>query len=123
MRIRVKWSSGELECTLRDTDTARSVFAALPVTARASTWGEEVYFDLPVHAELEPDCQQVVDRGTVCYWVQGGAMALPYGPTPVSQGKECRLVTAVNLLGQFDGDSRKLATVRAGEEITVERVE
>ena len=122
MIIRVSWSSGELQATLFDTPTAHHLMAALPCASKANTWGEEVYFDVPVHSELEPDARQVVDPGTVCFWVEGGALALPYGPTPISQGSECRLVSEVNVLGRFEGDARALSTVQSGESIRVERV-
>ena len=123
MRIRISWDSGAVEAVLHATPTAEKVWAALPCTSSASTWGEEVYFEMPVVAELEPDARQVVDKGAVCFWVEGSSLALPYGPTPISQGDECRLVSEVNVLGQIDGDARVLAGVAGGASIKVERVE
>ena len=118
--IKITWPAGSLTATLADTPTARAVLAALPCESSANTWGEEVYFSLPVTVKLEPDAQQVVDPGTVCFWVQGGALALPYGLTPVSRGHECRLVTRVNMLGKIDGDPTLLSTVADGDTIRVE---
>ena len=118
-RIRIKWPKDELFAQLADTPTARAVAAALPAKSRANTWGEEVYFTLAADVQLEHDAREVVDPGAVCFWVQGGSLALPYGPTPVSRGNECRLVTKVNVLGKIDGDARKLATVRDGDAIEV----
>jgi len=118
-RIRIKWPKGELNAQLADTPTARAVVAALPAKSRANTWGEEVYFTLAADVQLERDAREVVDPGAVCFWVQGGSLALPYGPTPVSRGNECRLVTKVNVLGKIEGDARKLATVRDGDAIEV----
>jgi hypothetical protein len=118
-RIRIKWPKGELTAQLADTPTARAVVATLPAKSRANTWGEEVYFTLAADVALERDAREVVDPGAVCFWVQGGSLALPYGPTPVSRGNECRLVTKVNVLGKIDGDARKLATVRDGDAIEV----
>lgn len=122
MRIRISWPAGEVFARLNDSQNARTVFAALPVSARANTWGEEVYFDLPVAAALAPDARDVVEPGAVCYWVQGSSLALPFGRTPVSRGNECRLVTAVNVLGKIEGDPRALASIKAGDPITVEAV-
>jgi hypothetical protein len=121
-RIRISWPKGALTAVLRDTPTAEKLLAALPCEASANTWGDEVYFSIPVKAKLEPDARQVVDPGTVCFWVQGSSLALPFGPTPVSEGDECRLVTAVNVLGAFEGDARTLKTVRDGDAVRVERV-
>ena len=119
-RIRISWHGGEVTAHLWDTPTARTLLAVLPFDADANTWGEEVYFELPVKAELESDAQQVVDPGTVCFWVQGSSLALPFGPTPASKGDECRLVTRCNVLGKIEGDPRRLKHVRAGARIRVE---
>jgi hypothetical protein len=119
-RIRVSWPKGTLTAVLRETPTAQKLLAALPLESSANTWGEEVYFSVPVKVKLEADARQVVEPGTVCFWVQGSSLALPYGPTPVSEGDECRLVTEVNILGTFQGDARKLKSVRDGDRITVE---
>ena len=123
MRIEISWESGRLTAILNDTPTARLVWEALPHTASASTWGEEVYFELPVRAELEDDARQVVDPGTVCFWTGGNSLALPYGPTPASQGDECRLVTEVNVIGSIEEDPRALSSVRDGIAIRVARAE
>jgi hypothetical protein len=120
-RIRVSWPKGALTAVLRDTPTAHKLLAALPVESSANTWGEEVYFSVPVKVKLEPDARQVVEPGTVCFWVQGSSLALPFGPTPVSEADECRLVTDVNILGTFEGDARTLETVRDGDKVRVER--
>ena len=121
-RIRIEWPRGELTATLADTVTAKAVLAALPAKSRANTWGEEVYFSLAATVKLEADARDVVDPGTVCFWVQGSSLAMPFGLTPVSRGSECRLVTRVNVLGKLDGDPRTLATVRDGDAIEVAAV-
>jgi len=120
-RIRISWPKGSVTATLEETPTARALAAALPVTARAQTWGEEVYFEIPVEAKLERDAKQVVPPGTVCFWVEGGSLALPFGRTPVSEGDEPKLVTRCNVLGRIDGDPKQLASVRAGDAITLTR--
>ncbi len=135
-RIKMFWPKGAVEATLEGTPTARALVAALPVKAKAQTWGEEVYFevpvkakaqtwgeevyfDIPVTAALERDAKQVVPLGSVCFWVEGSALALPWGRTPVSEGDESRLVTRCNVLGRIDGDPRRLASVRSGDGISV----
>ena len=122
-RIRIAWKGGEVTANLRDTPTAKQLVAVLPCEASANTWGEEVYFELPLEALLESDAQQVVEPGTVCFWVQGSSLALPFGPTPVSKGDECRLVTRCNVLGKIEGDPRRLKKVKQGVRIRVELVE
>jgi hypothetical protein len=120
--IRIAWSDGAINVELRDTPTVKALLAALPCRASASTWGEEVYFELPVKAALESDAQQVVDPGTVCFWVEGSALALPYGRTPVSKGNESRLVTRCNVVGKVVGDVRQLRGIRDGLALRLEAI-
>ena len=75
----------------------------------------------PVSAKLEPDAKQVVEPGTVCFWTEGDAIALPYGRTPISSDERPKLVSRCNVLGRIVGDPRKLAAVKGGENITVEK--
>jgi len=119
--IRISWPSGFVCATLRNSPTAAKLLAALPCKSRASTWGEEVYFSLPVTAALEHDAQQVVEPGTVCFWVEGSSLALPYGATPIAQKGESRLVTKCNLLGKISGDPKALAGVRDGDAVEVSK--
>ena len=118
-RIKMSWPKGAVEAILEDTPTARALVAALPVKAKAQTWGEEVYFEIPITAKLESGAKQVVPPGTVCFWTEGSSLALPWGRTPVSEGDESRLVTRCNILGRIDGDPRQLVSVRNGDAITV----
>jgi hypothetical protein len=120
MRIRISWSQGEVTALLNDTPTVRRLMDALPCESDAHTWGDEVYFSVPVETELEPDAKQVVDPGTVCFWVEGQSLAIPFGPTPISQDDECRLVTEVNILGGLEDDPVRLGSVSDGEMMRVE---
>ncbi|MER7109129.1 cyclophilin-like fold protein [Streptomyces sp. NPDC000229] len=120
MQIRISWPAGHVTATLDDTPTSKALAGVLPITSTAHTWGEEVYFDTPASPALEADAQQVVEPGTVAFWTEGDALALPYGPTPISRGDECRLASPCNVLGRIDGDPRALATVRSGDPIRVE---
>ncbi len=117
--MRIAWPKGAVIAALEDTQSARALVAALPIEARAQTWGEEVYFEIPVKAALEAGAKQVVLPGTVCLWVEGSSLALPWGRTPISEGAEPKLVTRCNVLGKIDGDPRQLATVRSGDAVTV----
>ena len=119
-RIRISWEHGEVFGVLTDTPTTHKVLKALPCSASANTWGEEVYFSVPVRTVLESDAQQVVPPGTICFWVQGQSVAIPFGPTPVSEGNECRLVTKVNVLGKLEGDPCMLKSIHDGNKVQVE---
>ena len=117
--IRIEWPGGSAIADLQPGPTVASLLAALPCQSTINTWGEEVYFSLPVKAKLEPGAQQVVAPGTVCFWVDGSALALPWGRTPISHGDECRLVSPCNVLGRLRGDPAVLATAPDGATVSV----
>lgn len=120
MNIRISWRSAHVIAVLDDTSTASKLKTALPFESRAQRWGKEVYFEVPFEAKLEPDAKQVVEPGTVCFWVEGRSLAIPFGPTPISKGDECRLVTRVNILGRVEGDASVLDSIKEGDRIRVE---
>jgi len=119
-RIRIAWAGGAAIASLKDTPNARALLAALPLKAVAQTWGEEVYFEIPLKAALELDAKQVVPPGTMCFWVEGRSLALPWGRTPISEGDQPKLVTRCNVLGSIEGNPERLSAVRAGDAISVE---
>ena len=121
MKLRIEAGNVDLTVNLLDTPTAKALIAAAPFEARAQTWGEEVYFTTPVSARLEPDARQIVEPGTVCFWTEGDALALPYGRTPISTDERPKLASRCNVLGRIEGDARLLCRIKAGEKITVSK--
>jgi uncharacterized protein len=122
-RIRFDFGSLTLDAELLDTPTARAVAAALPLSSSAMTWGEEVYFEIPVNVAREPGARAVVTPGEVAYWPDGHCIALGFGRTPISQGDETRLASPCNIFGKVLGDVKTLAKVRAGAKIRVTKVD
>ena len=118
-KIRITAGEVSVDAELNNTNTARAILDALPISASASTWGDEIYFRIPVDIELESG-QEVVDLGDLGYWPPGQAFCLFFGPTPASRGEEIRPASAVTVIGKIQGDTDSLKQVPNGTSVTVE---
>ena len=121
----IEISAGDVIVTavLNDSDTADELWAALPITARGQTWGDEIYFSIPVSVEEAADSQETVEMGAVGNWPPGSALCLFWGPTPTSAPGEIRPASAVNVMGLIDGDPTVLGGVADGTEVVVARMD
>ncbi len=86
----------------------------MPIKSKANRWGEEVYFEVPFHAPLEPDARQDMEPGDVAFWPDGDAIAIFFGPTPISKGNLPRAYSPCNIVGKLEGDPSGLRRVKDG---------
>jgi uncharacterized protein len=122
-RIRFDFGTLKLDAELLDTPTATAIAAALPISSAVLTWGEEVYFDVPVHVAREPEARAVITPGEIAYWPQGSAIAIGFGRTPISKGNETRLASPCNVFARALGSVKTLAKVKTGVKVTVSKVD
>lgn len=119
-KVKITMAAVVLEAEVLDTPTADAIYAALPIESSANTWGDEVYFSIPVSAGQEPDAREVMEPGDIAYWPPGSAIAIAFGPTPASHGSELRLASASNVWARALGDVTTLSAVAAGTPVKVE---
>jgi len=118
-RIRFDFGALTLDAELLDTPTAKAIAAALPISSSVLTWGEEVYFDVPVDVAREPDARAVIVLGEIAYWPQGQAIAIGFGRTPISKGNETRLASPCNVFAMALGSVSVLGKVKTGTKVEV----
>ena len=108
---------------LNDSPTARQIWEALPMEGMAHTWGDEIYFEIPVMAAQEPDARAEVKVGELAYWPVGHAFCIFFGPTPASTDERPQAYSPVNVLGRVLGDATQLRAVREGTRVRIARPE
>ena len=119
----IQISAGDVTvvATLNDSPTSDALWDALPIQVAGQTWGDEIYFGISVEAENDDYAEETVEMGAVAYWPPGNALCLFFGPTPMSAPGEIRPASAVNVMGQIEGDATVLKSVPSGATVSVER--
>ena len=118
--IRVCAGGTVLRGELYDTETGRAIAGILPIDARPHEWGDEFYFDVPVEMGLDQGATIDVKVGDIGYWPPGPALAIFFGPTPLSRGSDPVPASEVNIVGRITEDARLL---RKEKGLTALRIE
>ena len=115
--------AGEIEAKgeLNQSATAKAIWQALPIEGLANTWGEEIYFRIPVSQDLEPEARELVELGDLGYWPQGEAFCIFFGATPISNPGEIRPASAVNIVGKLLDNPEKFLSVPSGTSVRIQR--
>jgi hypothetical protein len=121
-RIHITAGSVVAKAELNDTEAADAVWQVLPIKGLVNTWGDEIYFHIPVSPELG-ETYEVVELGDLGYWPPGSAFCIFFGRTPVSRGDEIRPASAVAILGKVVGDATVFKGVTSGTDVLVEAVQ
>ncbi len=121
-KIRITAGDVSAEAELNDSPMADLIWEALPIEGSGSTWGDEIYFSIPVHTGEADDARAVVEMGDLGYWPPGNAFCIFYGPTPMSAGDDIRPASPVNVFGKVIGDPTVFKRGNAGK-MSVEKVE
>jgi hypothetical protein len=59
--IRIQIENIEINASLNDSEAARLVLGVLPLSSSFNTWGDEIYFSIPVKIDV-PNGQEVVEN-------------------------------------------------------------
>ena len=121
MKIKIIIGDLSMEAELNDSPTAKKVSEALPIKSSFSTWGDEIYFTIPVDAGLEETAREIVELGDLGYWPTGNAFCIFFGQTPMSEPGKIRPASAVNIIGKVMGDAAKFKEVMGEREVSLEK--
>lgn len=124
MANKIKITAGSVSMTaeLNGSACAAKIWEALPLETRGSTWGDEIYFGIPVDCDPE-NPRETVEMGDLGYWLEGSCFCIFFGPTPMSRGNEIRPASAVEVFGRIEGDAKEFKKVSSGSKVVVEKAE
>src|SRR4030042_4162915 len=119
-KIRIRAGNIDLQAELNDTKTATALYDILPLEGKANTWGEEIYFPIPLYLEIEGG-KEVVEMGDLGYWPDGNSLCIFFGPTPASRKNELRAASPVTVIGRLNGNPKLLKQISSGTMVIVEQ--
>jgi hypothetical protein len=122
-QILITASGISLPAELNDSPTAQEIWRLLPIEGTANTWGDEIYFEIPLTADQASDARADVTVGELGYWPMGRAFCIFFGPTPASTDERPRAYSPVNIIGRVSGDATQLRAISDGTPVRITRHE
>jgi len=123
MKIKITINQITLDAELFDSPCAKAIAETLPIITEFDEWGDEFYFEIPVNLPSDDTATTSVKAGDIGFWPPGKALAIFFGPTPMSNGIDPVPASAVNLVGRILGNASVLKRVKGASEIRIERSE
>jgi hypothetical protein len=122
MPTRIKIFVGDIMmiAELFDTPCAKKIAGVLPFESSVNEWGDEFYCEIPLQTPLDKTATTKVQVGDIGYWPPGSALAIFFGPTPMSEGDEPVPASKVNIVGKILGDATRLKKAKGAGEILIE---
>ncbi len=118
--VKILIGKTSLKAELFDTLCAKEIINSLPIEARPNEWGDEFYFPIPVKLPLDDSATAKVNIGDIGYWPTGNALAIFFGPTPMSIGNDPVPASEVNLVGRIIDDATLLRKEKGALTIRIE---
>ncbi len=123
MKAEIESSNGKISLELYDSGLIEKLKEILPIRRSASRWGDEVYFELPIHADLDNTQKEIVNIGDIGFWPDGDCFCLFFGKTPLSCDDKIRPASAVNIIGKVKDGIDVLKKILDGEELVLRSIE
>jgi len=121
VKIKIFIKDVTLDAEISETATAKAIGDALPIETEPKEWGDEFYFEIPVTMPLDETATVKVSVGDIGYWPPGNALAIFFGPTPMSNGPEPVPASAVAIVGKITGDTNLLRSAKGAAKIRIEK--
>jgi len=118
--IEIAFNEIVIEATINDSKTAKKILKILPIKSEINLWGNEVYFKIPIEADLE-NGKELMDIGNIAFWPPGNAFCIFFGPTPAGDGTQPRAASSVTVIGKITGENGidKIKKIRSTDTVEI----
>lgn len=119
-KVEIVFNNSIIEAILNDSETSKKLIKILPIKSVVNLWGNEIYFEVPIEADLE-NGKELMEIGNIAFWPPGNSLCIFFGPTPVGDGTQPRAISPVTVVGKVTSEDgiEKLKKVKAGDSVEV----